>query len=533
MKFGMIRVPAALTLVAAAVFCCVAGRANAGPYEDLERKDLEALRQSAPKTYALIEQGDAAHRAGDLAGAASFYAQATIASPQNVVPIRDGCRVALERGQETRAFMNCQRAFMLGGIIEDRRNNVAAIMGLSAGPSMGELVSASLLTESAVRDAPNEPWGYLARCDIARRLGDRAGLDACIADLKRVAPEHPQTKRMLALSPASASAGTWVGRVVVGLALLLTLFHALFRRRLSFLHRSAPVVTIVAALYALLSALAPLPARAEPRADRPDRLSNYDIDDANPDSSVPSIDKQNRDPLEFGYLLQDLLAKALKASEKGNHAAAARYYHALTIAAPSRSYAFSKTCEEYAAAGDRARALDYCEQALAKEGVTVGDYQKFVQLVLAQPEPLTDEQKKVLGNMIDELSKTSGTTAIPQELRCEVALRVHDVPGLEACSGALAKLAPKDPKTVSFQWALALEKHDGDQARALIGKARQFGMSKAGLEKMQAATDQAARTRLIQLALMGLATVVGAALIFYLSRRFLASRRSQQQPASV
>jgi hypothetical protein len=291
-------------------------------------------------------------------------------------------------------------------------------------------------------------------------------------------------------------------------------------------------VTIVAALSALLTSLAPLPARAEPRPDRLDRLSNYTIDDVNPDRSIPSIEKQNKDPIEFGYLLQDMLAKAVQATERGDHAAAARYYHALAIAVPARSYAFSKACDEYTASGDRARALDYCEQALSKEGVTVGDYQKFVRLVLAQTEPLTDEQKKVLGSMIGELSKTSGTTAIPEQLRCEVALRVHDVSALEACSSALATLAPKDPKTISFQWALAIEKHDAGRARVLIGKARELGMSKAGLDRMQAATDQAGRARRLQLTLMGLATVLGAALIYLASRRFLAARRSQeQQPA--
>ena len=69
-----------------------------------------------------------------------------------------------------------------------------------------------------------------------------------------------------------------------------------------------------------------------------------------------------------------------------------------------------------------------------------------------------------------------------------MALRFKDTPALEACTAELARKAPRDPKTVSLQWALALQRHDRGAALGLIDRARQAGMSPDGLAKMERAT---------------------------------------------
>src|ERR1035438_5690598 len=108
---------------------------------------------------------------------------------------RAACRAALVSGDQAIAREACKRAFLMGGTPEDMHNRVQALVEGPARPLMEDLVSASLLADGAVRVAPAQPWGYLARSEIARRLRDRDMLDAAIADLRRVAPADEVTQR--------------------------------------------------------------------------------------------------------------------------------------------------------------------------------------------------------------------------------------------------------------------------------------------------------------------------------------------------
>jgi hypothetical protein len=495
---------------------------------DLQERAL--LASSNPAAYELCQQAEDARRTGKLPEAAVFYARARAVAPQNAVPARGACRVALERRREIDARVNCERAFVIGGIPEDARNAVAAYMGVTTRPSMGELTTAALITEGVVRNAPNEPWGYMARCDLARQLNDSDGLEACLADLARVAAGSEQAEEALAHAARRAPAWVWALRILLALGLLGTLAHAVVsRRRARAAARgiggalSAGAV-VTAALFAAMAA-APGAARAEPQPGS-DMLSNYKIDDANPEASIPSVERQNRDPLEFGYLLQDLLFKAKVAKDKGNHAAAARYYMALAKAVPQRSYSFGRACEELAAAHDRARALVFCRQALTLDGVTPDDYATFVKLLLAENGSLGDAQRKEIDAVMVHLAKEPEAEVLTQRLKCEVALRTHDVPALQACSTTLAAKAPKDAMTISFQWALALEQHDGARATELVALARKAGMAKEGIAKMEQATQRLGRQRRLHNVFWALGAVLLAVALVVGARRFAASRRA-------
>jgi hypothetical protein len=264
---------------------------------------------------------------------------------------RDGCRAALGRGDQAAARPACKRAFLMGGTAEDMHNQVESLVVGPARPLMEELVSASLLADAALRVAPREPWGYLARAEIARRLEDREMLDAAIADARRVAPEHEATKRAIALGEVRTSFWAWLGRLALGLAFLGTIAHAARRWRAARGGASRmPVVSaaslLVFGLVGLASTARAAPAPAAPAESTPSSdLSTIPIDDAHPDANIPSVEKQMENPLAFGYLLQDLLARAEKASQRGDHAAAARFYAAVAKGVPRRAYAFTKICE--------------------------------------------------------------------------------------------------------------------------------------------------------------------------------------------
>ena len=127
----------------------------------------------------------------------------------------------------------CHSAFIVDGSPEDMRNEVASLMAPSARPSLDDLAVATLISEAAVRKAPNQPWGYLARCDIARSVGNADVLETCLADLARVAPEDAATTWARALATEPAPFAIRFIRILVFLAFLGTMADALLRRERS------------------------------------------------------------------------------------------------------------------------------------------------------------------------------------------------------------------------------------------------------------------------------------------------------------
>jgi hypothetical protein len=462
--------------------------------------------------------------------ATAFMAASAAAQPS--LTSRGACEAALALEQsghppEVSSRASCHSAFIVDGSPEDMRNEVASLLAPGARPSLDDLAVATLIAEAAVRKASNQPWGYLARCDIARRLGNADVLETCLADLRRVAPDHPATARARAFASEPASFGIHLVRVLLLLALLGTLADALLRReRLSRRPRPpvpAKPVVLLLAVCSLLSTAGAGVARAEPTAGR-DQLSDFKIDDADPEAGIPTVEAQNSKPLEFGYYLQDLAAKAEKAGKAGDHAKEARYYRALTAAAPLASFGPRKLCDALEAAGDLPNAIVACRTAITRQGSTAGDYLHFVRLVLATKGPLEPAEREELNVVIAHLDGEAQLGALPTMFRCEVALRFQDTPGLAACTGTLSRIAPDDPKTVSFQWALALQEHDRSKALQLLDRARSMGMAKDGVAKMERATRQMTQRLVGRFTLLALGAGLAAALLA-LGFRHLAQRR--------
>ncbi|HLK88998.1 MAG TPA: hypothetical protein VKZ18_03835 [Polyangia bacterium] len=448
----------------------------------------------------LVGLGRAAAASNQLAAAADFFAQARRADPHSLSALRGACTVALaleQRGSKTVSSREpCHAAVRLSNLPEDERNEVASMMAPRATPSLDDLAVGALLIDAAQRQAVDQPFASLARCDIARRLGSADTMTSCLEDLRRRAPGHPATKLAFAQNGGQASVPLWIVRGLLLILFLGTPIHALRRARRAHNGRarttlpspaSALVVTCLLGTLVGIRIAAAEPA-SPPHAVPKEQLSHFQINDLDPESSVPSEEERNAQPLEFGYFLQDLASKASNAGKSGNHAAEALYDRALTKAAPDSAFGPRELCKAEEAGDDLHAAVVACRTVLTRSGSNSADYIRFVGLVLRTPGPLSTDERRELEAVISHLSHGAQLGAVPTMLRCDVALRFNDYPALEACTAELARKAPDDPKTVSFQWALAIEKGDRSAAEGLMDRARARGVSADNVARMQHAT---------------------------------------------
>jgi hypothetical protein len=285
--------------------------------------------------------------------------------------------------------------------------------------------------------------------------------------------------------------------------------HAAHRSRLT--HK---IVGFSVALVLCGATMSP-PAHA---SQAPAASGHFRVDDRDPELNIPTLVERERQPLEFGYFVQELLDRAGAATKRGDHAAASRYYRAFALAAPEDSAAFSKLCAALEAAGERAQAIEACRDALGRRGAVLEDHLRFVRLVIGKTGDLDATVVADANAIVKHLQEQPETRVAGYHVQCELALRIESIPMLEACTTALAAAAPDDPKTVSFQWALAMRKDDRVNAERLIGKAKLTGVAPEGVERMRQAaslrawSDRSTRlpSRRISKAIVGFVGVVVA-----------------------
>lgn len=257
--------------------------------------------------------------------------------------------------------------------------------------------------------------------------------------------------------------------------------------------------------------------------------SKFGIDDARPEASIPDIRERNRNPLEFGYFLQDLLERAEQARKNKDYQGVIRYYRAVAKAVPESAKGWSKLCEAYDVVHDRERAIVACRYALDRPAVEVQDYVRYVHLIIGTTAELGAKDRKELGEVLEHLGKQEGTAIVASHLRCEVAVKLKDVAMMETCTGALAKLAPDDPKTTVFRWSLALMKGQTAEAERLLMYARATGVPSEGIERMESVTPSVRRSSWLKTgigaaAFIGLAALVAALVVAIRRRRALTGR---------
>jgi hypothetical protein len=219
--------------------------------------------------------------------------------------------------------------------------------------------------------------------------------------------------------------------------------------------------------------------------------SAFPIDDGPTEVRVPSAEQRKASPVEFGAFVMELIERGERASQRNDHAAAARYYRALVRAVPEKALSFSLLCNAYDTAGVRYKALEACAAALGRSGATLGDFQHYVRLVLTEPGALSLGRIKDLDAIMQHLAAFAPGSLVPAQLRCDIAVRELDDNRLRECTGVLHTFAPSDPKTLGYEWVLALRQQDFSAARDVIARAKQSAMPSGAVRAMQRATEQA------------------------------------------
>ena len=418
----------------------------------------------------------------------------------------------------------------------DFRAYVAALTSGGRPLSPEQMSQAVVFARRARELMPDQPWGYAAQCDIARSLGDTEMLNECVKQLVRVAPEHRETRRALAMTLNVSGYRILLGWCALGLACIVTLVHAVGRARRRTRARANAMVLgcWLAGLLTILPGIAhakdvlPDPPAAKTAEEGPPELgkppkpgsfSQWEIDDSDPMKSIPPADKLHKDPLQFGYLLMDLSDRADKATQRGDHAAAVKFWQALAKVTPDRSHAFAKMCASYEALGRLEDAAYSCGAALERAGATLKDYIRFVGLMLSKKGDLIAGELATLDKVLDHLKTDDAGKGIVDELACRVGARTWSVARLEPCTAALAAHAPNHPNTVYFQWALAAARGNTTDARALIERARAVSVKPEDIRQMEMATEKIEARWKSRLGMaLGLLLAVGTGVALYVSR---------------
>ena len=495
-----------------------------------------AARADGEDLSGLLRDAHAAVLAGRAADALALYARARRGWPSDIDATRGACEVGLKVAGDApisaETIAACHQAFLATQGPHDTRNKVSALLAEKSKPDLDTIAIAALMAESARKQAPDQPWGSLARLDIARHLRRADLLATSRSDLQPFVATNEAVRSALADDRIGRPpAWVWLLRVLVLLGLAGTGVHALLQRSAAG-RKKASTTTVsqpaAALLLALLSFMVPAPAVASP-TEAPEvkngQLSRYKIDDEHPEEAVTKLLAAENDPLQLSYLLQDLSARITAAEKQNDKAAVARYYHAMGLAAPT-TFGPRKECETREALGDIPGAINACRELLTRAGVVLDDYTHFVDLVLQNPNPLPELEPKELENVISHLEKeVKGSANLATVLRCKVALRFEDRGGLERCRAAMSAAPANDPTVIAIKWGLAVRDHDGPTALALTEQARSAGLDSQQVWKMQQTTREMSRRRLQKAGVLTGAGVLLVAFAFFGARWLASSRR--------
>ncbi len=512
-----------VAILAAACFFVVAPAARAELQRfPIDQQELDKMETAHAHAVELLERGEALAIAGDVAQADLLFKQGLAEDRNSSILQRRHCEALTALGKRSEAVASCYQALQEVRSNPNIRATVRAMVWGPTPPSWADVELALDLVHKERDRAPGQFTPVAATCDIAASLGDGVMLQHCGRELQTLVPDAPDTRRAMALLSAGCPPWQfWSGWAVIAAASLGTLAHAVWRRARRESRRVAgPSAALVGAvLWAALSVM-PGAARADvpPKAldePQPGMLSKWPINDDDPESSIPPEKELNADPLQGGYFLQDLIHRAEIYSKHGKHDVAARLYRALAKAVPERAIAFTKLCDEYEALGDIEKATGACQGALLRDGVLVRDYEHYVHLVLQSPGPLTERQTKALSMVVAHMQKDPAGRAVVDEVECEIAVRTSNRSQLEECTEKLAASAPQDPKTISYEWALAMLRGKLDDASQLLDEAKTLGFQPAGLARMESALSEAQagrhRSRVVLLSIAGALLLAAAA----------------------
>jgi tetratricopeptide (TPR) repeat protein len=458
-----------------------------------DQRDVETLRTEHPRALELLEQGEKLLQAGSSQEAAEVLAHASFEAPQSPIIARRHCQALTALDRHDDAVEACKRAATLhgfGGSAMDDRALVAALMSPNHVPMPYDVAQAGRYAKGARNAMPTQPFGHAATCNIAERIGDLDLLDRCVKELRRMAPDNEETRYYSAvLERARFSWSAALAWATIVTASLATAAHAAIRWSRQRARLTAAAAAFLLAFLTVGSVKAvEKQKQVDPTADR---TSDWVIVDSDPESKLPTPKERDEDPVEFGQYLVDMSWKAEQAAKKGDHHAAVKYFRALVKLVPDEAVGYRKTCAEYEVLDDWKMALDYCRSALGQNGVTVGDYQAFVRLQLAKTTALAPSEVEDINAIVEHLRHDKTTLVAASQIQCELGLKVKSTAYLTDCTEFLASKLPDDPKTVSYQWALALERHDIAGAQRFLDRAKALSFPPEGIAKMERAMNEA------------------------------------------
>jgi len=205
-------------------------------------------------------------------------------------------------------------------------------------------------------------------------------------------------------------------------------------------------------------------------------LSKWHVDKRDPERSVPTPEQRDANPLEFGYFLMDVSDLAEAALKLNDHKEAVVYFKTLAKAVPERAVSYRKACASYQALGDWQNASSFCKTALLKEGAYVQDFAQFALILLQMKPTFTLQDATDLDAVVEHLrAQLPKDNSMADEIACDVALKLQDNKRFEACTNRLRANSPDSAKTLTFEWAYALQRGDIKAAKQIIKKAKQVG----------------------------------------------------------
>jgi len=470
--------------------------AGAPPLPKAVAIEVDIFGRHFPHALGIIKDAEAAVGERRLAEAASLFGKARELAPASSFAHRRHCQVLTVLGRRAEAIAACQAAVQYGRMSSDFRAMVGALMAGSNPPTVSELASALSTAKAAEEHLRGHPPGPAAFADIGRRLGDVTMTRHYVMELQRLAPRDYETQRALALAPRPHYWPRALGLAAVVLVAAMALGRTVQRFLAGARRRTTTVLGLFLAFAAgtialprsAVGAQPSVPAGSAPTAGKPafnplETLSDdFPTDETDPEKTVPSKEDVAKNPIQYAYWMMDVIARAEKAEAKGDHKTAAKFWRALARGVPERSLPFGKLCATYQILKERDKALAACRVALGLDGVRVEDYLRFVVLLLDHPGPVTKDETEDVTEIVKHLRGIPEAGTGADLVECQLAHRVQNFVLLAQCTARLAVAAPEDPKTISFQWAMALHKGNAPEAYRMIERAT---LAKASPELIQ------------------------------------------------
>ena len=355
-------------------FCIPFESAQAATSDETERDRDETtqLEVKTPAAADLFKRGEQLLKSGRAPEAAVLLSQASELAPNSSVVARRQCEALTTLKQPEAAVKACRRALVTAPTQRDWPRDMLAMvrahLAAEHGPTPEQLREAIRATQALMHKVPNQSWPYRAQCEIAKHLGQVSAQTQCTEQMWTLASEQGETNRNGgSFMVHRLKWYVWAAWLALCAASVVTLLHALrsafFKLpRRSVIH-SAQVLLLASWLLAPAVAVGQTnnnrPGAASPIGPSGDFASDR-INDKDPESSVPSPEQRDANPMGYAYFVMGLTDRAEKAMKHQDYKAAVRYYKALVKAAPNHSVGYSKLCAAFEAMEDWPNALDSC-----------------------------------------------------------------------------------------------------------------------------------------------------------------------------